>query len=103
MVVGRDTIGQGRAGAGINQKRFGGDPFGVNNLVIVEQDLEIIHEPAVLLIDRVAVDQMAHLYQYFGSARANAVFALVDKQAVIGEQTRSRELNSAPSRITTGA
>src|SRR6056297_2637011 len=35
-------VGQGRAGAGIDQQRFGGDAFGIDDLMLVEEQLEIV-------------------------------------------------------------
>ena len=57
-------IGNCGASARINQQRSCGDPFGVDNLVVVKQQLEIINKAAVALVNGTAIDQMADLDQH---------------------------------------
>ena len=44
------VFGQDGAGAGVDQQRLGGDAFGIDNLVAVKQQLEIIDKAAVLAV-----------------------------------------------------
>ena len=80
----RQRLRQHGLGAAVDQHGFSGDPFGIDDLVAVKQQLEIIDKPAVLNAHCVAVDQMAHLDQQLGSTCAKAVFALIDEQTVVG-------------------
>ena len=74
---------QRRAGARIDQHGFRGDALGIDDVVPVEQDLEILDEPALAHLHGVAVDQMPRLDQKFGLAGADPVAALIDEQAMV--------------------
>lgn len=80
----RHLVRHGRAGAGVDQRRFRGDSLGIDDLMRVKEQLEIIDKSAVLPDHGVAVDQMTRLDQQLGPACAQLVRALIDEQAVVG-------------------
>ena len=90
-VVGQDLLQlgdqfgrQGGARARIYQHAFGGNGFGIDNMVAVEQDLEIVYKATLLKGDRISIHQMPGLDQKLGPANADMIGALIDKQPMIG-------------------
>ena len=61
-----------------------GSYCGVDDLVVIEEHLVVVHEAAFLAQHRLAVDQVAGAQQQFGAPRAEPVAALVDEEPVIG-------------------
>ena len=78
-----DMVGQGGAGARINQQGLGGDAFSEDNLMVLKEDLKVVDKPAFLNKNALAVDEVARLKQHFCTACSELVFALVDKEAVV--------------------
>ena len=75
---------QHRSGVRVDHQRFGRDPFGIDDLVSVEQKLEIVDEAAAGAGDAVPVEKGPRLDQNLGPAGAHRVMALVDEKTVVG-------------------
>ena len=80
----RDWIGQQWQGKAVNQHGFSGNPFGIDQLMLVKKQLHIFNKSALHDRHRVTVNQMTRFDQYLSPANANPVRALIDEQAVIG-------------------
>src|SRR6056297_4344425 len=78
------VLGQDGAGAGIDKEGLGGDAFGIDDLVVVEEKLEVIYKAAILALHGVAIHEIARAHQQFGPPGAERIRALVDEEPVIG-------------------
>jgi|GEM_PF-1757975 len=73
-------IRQGGAGARVDQQRFRGDPFGIGDLVLIKQQLEVIYKAAGLLKNGFPVDQVADLDRHLVVPGTQSVLPLIDGQ-----------------------
>ena len=55
-----DRCRNGGSGARVDEKGFRSDPFGIDDLVFVKENLEVIYITTVLLVHGVAVNQVAN-------------------------------------------
>ena len=78
-----NIVGQGRLTLRVQEHGFGGDAFGVDDLVPVKQHFVVFDKAAFVADDCRFIDEMFDADQKLGSACADAVDALVNKQAVL--------------------
>ncbi len=80
------VIGQvgGEPGEGCfgNEQAFDGNPFGIDDFVLIEDEGEVVGEAATAEIDGIVVDQVTGLNKDFGRANAPGA-ALIEKHAVM--------------------
>src|SRR6056297_885286 len=81
---GVDIVGKCCAIARIDKQRFRGDALGIDDLMFVKENLEVVHETAILLNDGGSVYQVTRPHEKFVPPRTKGIRALVDKEPVIG-------------------
>ena len=67
-----------------DQMRLSSDPFGVDDVVLIKDQLKVIDEAATPPQNCAVIYQMARFDQHLGAACTEMVFTLIDEQAVIG-------------------
>lgn len=66
----------------IKQHRFCCDALGVDNMVLIKENLIVINEACVHTNDILAVYQMAHAHKSFGASSAQLVLPLENEQSM---------------------
>ena len=74
---------QGRACARVNEQGLGSDALGVDDLVLIKKQLEVVDKSTILLCDRFAIHQVTGFDKHLRAARAQSIAALIDEQAVV--------------------
>ena len=81
--LGGDFGRQARDGGFGDQEALGGDALGIDDLVPVEDQREVIDEAALAQVDLLAVDEVAGGDEEFRGGHAGQALALVEEDAVV--------------------